>query len=144
MHQHRLCADLLESSSAERDLGVLVDDRVTMRQQCAFVAKKANIMLGCIKKSVASRSREVLLTLYSALVRPFLEYCIQCWAHQLQKDEELLERVQQRAMRMMRGLEHLSYEERLRELGLFSLKERRLRGDLINAYKYLKEERNIL
>jgi len=94
MHQYRLGADLLECSSVERDLGVLVDDKLTISQQRALAAKNASGILGCIKKSVASRSREVLLPLYSSLVQPHLEYCVQFWAHQFKKDEELLERVQ--------------------------------------------------
>jgi len=138
LYQYRLGDEGIERSPDEKDLGILVDEKLDISHQCALTAQKAKHILGCIKSSVASRAREVILLFYSALVRPHLESCIQLWSPQHRNDMDLLERVQRKATKMTRGLEHLSCEDRLRELELFNLEKRRLRGNLIAAFQYLK------
>ncbi|KAJ7417410.1 hypothetical protein WISP_64598 [Willisornis vidua] len=105
-----------------------------MSQQCVKVAKMANGTLACIMSNVASRTKAVIFPLYWALLRPHLKHSVQFWALPFKKYIEVLVRIQS----WFKGLEHTSYEDLLRQLGLFSLEKKETWGDLIALYNYLK------
>ena len=128
----------LKSVEQERDLGVILHQNGKSSEQCAVAAAKANQGLGMIKKNIKWKSTEVIVRLYKALVRPRIEYCVQAWNPNLEKNKTLLERVKRRATRMIKEFGNLSYEERLRRTELTSLKERRTRGDLTETFKIVK------
>ena len=109
--QYKLGDETTEHSPAEKDLRVLVDGKLDVSQQCALATQTVNCILGCIKRSVATRS---------------VFHCIQMWSPQYRRDTDLSEHVQRRATKMIHRMEHLSYGDKLRELGQFSLEKRRL------------------
>ncbi|KAJ7399451.1 hypothetical protein BTVI_114658 [Pitangus sulphuratus] len=100
-HKYRLGEEWTESSPARKDLGVQVEERLDMTQQCALAAQKTSHVLGHIQSSMASRLREVILPLYATLVRPLLERYVQLWDTQHMKDIDLLEQVQRRATKLI-------------------------------------------
>ncbi|CAM5102996.1 unnamed protein product [Eretmochelys imbricata] len=120
----------LATTNQEKDLGVIMNSSLKMSTQCAAAVKKANAMLGIIKKGIENKTENILLPLYKSMVCPHLEYCVQMWSPHLKKDILALEKVQKRETKMFRGLEWVLYEGRLKRLGLFSLEKRRLMGDI--------------
>ena len=133
----------LQVVDKEKDLGVIISNNLKPSQQCAEVVKKANKIIGFIGRSFEHKNKDIILTLYNSLVRPLLEYCVQFWCPYYQKDIDKLERVQRRVTKMIPNLRNKPYEDRLKELDLFPLTQRRLRGDLIQTFKIIKGIDNV-
>lgn len=121
----------------ERDLGVIISQNLKVSQQCGIAARKGYQLLGLISRSFSCKKKSIIIKLYKSLVRPHLDYCVQAWRPHLQKDIDVLERVQRRATRMIDECKGMDYEERLRITGLTTLETRRLRADLVEVYKIL-------
>ena len=133
----------LLTSDDEKDLGVTFDGELKFDKHIGNAIAKANRMIGIIKRSFTFRDKDTITRLYKTLVRPHLEYGNVIWHPLLKRQSISIEKVQRRATKLVKGIGHLSYEERLKQLQLPSLKFRRLRGDLIQTYKIFNKIDNI-
>ncbi len=136
--EYKIGEHTVKKSKIERDLGVMIDSNGKSSEQCMLAVKKANSVLGMIKRNIQFKSKDVIVRLYKSLVRPRLEYCVQAWCPYLQKDIDILEKVQRRATKLIQGYRDISYADRLKLTGLISLEKRRVRGDLIQVFKMIK------
>ena len=130
---------VLDATSVEKDLGVLIHSSLKPHEQCTSAAKKANIVLGRMARSLTYRDKVTWIKLYRIYVRPHLEYCVQAWSPWTIADMDILESVQKRAINMTSGLHGHSYSYKLKEVVLFSLADRRVRGDMIETWRILNE-----
>ncbi len=128
----------LESVQCVKDLGVSVASSLKFSQQCKDAAGKANRMLGFIDRNISFKTKDVILPLYTSVVRPHLEYAVQFWAPHHVKDTAKLEAVQRRPTKMITSLRNKPYEERLVRLKLFSLEKRKLSGKITECFKILE------
>ena len=137
-HNYKLQGQNLIRVEEEKDLGIIIKSDLKNGSQCIVASRKANTVLGFIARNFECKTPEVITRLYTSLVRPHLEYAVQFWSPCYQKDQNKLESVQRRATKLVPGFRGLQYEERLKRLNMFSLKDRRIRGDLIETFKILK------
>ena len=135
--QYILEGNVVQETDAEKDLGVIVDKTMKFHEQNASSVKKANKLLGIIKKSFDFLDETNVNLLYKVMIRPVLEYCNIAWGPHYKMDQKKIEQVQRRATRLVPSLRHLPYQERLEKLGMPSLSYRRRRGDMIAVFKIM-------
>ena len=136
-HEYTMRGTKLEETEEERDLGVIMSRKLKPGPQCAKAARTAQMVLGQLARAFHFRDKHVFVKLYKTYVRPHLEFAGQAWAPWTAADKDILENVQRRAIRMVSGLKSASYEERLQELNMTTLEERRHQADMQYVYKVL-------
>ena len=119
----------------EKDIGVIIDEKLSFEAHISEKVKKANSMFAVIRRTFQHLEEKNFIPLYKALVRSHLDYASAVWFPYKEKHSELIEGVQRRATKQIPGMKNLTYEERLRKLKLPTLKYRRHRGDMIELYK---------
>ena len=127
----------IQKVSEEKDLGIIISEDLKPKKHIARIVKRANRLLGMIWRTLSCKNKDNVLNLYKTLVRPILDYGAAIWNPHQKTDIQKIERVQRRATRMINGLKHLTYEERLKKCNLTSLENRRRRYDLIETYKIM-------
>ena len=133
----------LKREASTKDLGIVIDSQLTFDEEVATRARKANNVMGILRRSFTHLNEEMFLLLFKAMVRPHLEYAVAAWAPHLRRHIDKLESVQRRATKQVPGLGTLSYQERLKKLNLPSLEFRRMRGDIIEVFKILSGKYDI-
>ena len=143
MGGHAPAGVVLEETVEEKDVGVMIRNDLKSSSQAAKAAKKANQVLGQMARAFHYRDKFTWTRLYKTYVRCHLEYGVQAWSPYYAADKELLEKVQKRAVGMISGLVGGSYEEKLAEIGLTTLEQRRIRGDMIQTWKIVHRADNV-
>jgi len=142
-YQYTMGGEMLEVTEEERDIGVNMTSSLKPSQQCKKAARTAQTVLSQLARAFHYRDRHVFLRLYIQYVRPHLEYAVSAWAPWYETDKECLEKVQRRAVKMITGLKATSYEEKLKELGITTLEERRKYLDMLQTYKVMTGKDNV-
>jgi hypothetical protein len=141
--EYMMDGEKLTAASEEVDIGVTVNKNLKPSQQCAKAARTAQAVLGQLARAFHYRDRHIFVRLYTQYVRPHLEFSVPAWAPWQEADKECIEKVQKRMVAMVTGLAGRTYEERLKELGMVSLAERRHQLDMVQTYKILTGKDNV-
>ena len=141
--EYNLDGTVLLETEEEKDLGVLIENDLKFSRHIRGIVARANRMIGLMKISFENIDKDMFGPLYNTLIRPLLEYCVHAWSPYLVKDIQLLENVQRRATKLVREVRNMEYVDRLAELKIPKLIDRRIRGDMILTYRLLNGEEGI-